>query len=151
MTLLSILSLSLLLVLEASVAESFTKQVEGCIGGFSDVNNCPKKYEFVGGPGYVGHRLDWPVKMLCSPSCTKNSNPKLCSLILALHGIYSNPKDQEWLMVGGEAAYATSDAFNEDLSVGGPYCISFHKAKNHAWEYKCGGDDEGKKSKSVQP
>ena len=121
-------------------AQLFTKQKEVCVDGSSNLN-CPKKYEFVGGAGYTGHRLDWPVTMYGTPSCTNKNNSKDCSLILALHGIYSNPGDQIWLMMGSSV---TGDAFNEDESVGGPYCISFHKAKDHAWESKCGGDDEGK-------
>lgn len=136
------LILSYFLVSEIVSTAAFSKKNLGCVDGSSNDNSCPKKYEFEGGPGYIGHRLDWPVTMFCSPSCNDNSNPKECSLILALHGIYSNPGDQMWLMLGA-ANDATIDTFNEDEYVGGPYCISFHKAKDDAWEYKCGGDDEG--------
>jgi hypothetical protein len=59
-------------------------------------------------------------------------------LILAFHGIYSNPSDQAWLMMGG---HNRRDAFDENQANGGPFCISFHKAKGDAWEYSCQGDD----------
>ncbi len=81
--------------------------------------------------------------MICSKSCTNNANPKVCSLIMAMHGIYSNPADQKWLMIGS-ATSPNHETFLEDQAHGGPFCISFHKAKDYAWEYKCGGDDEGR-------
>lgn len=121
---------------------SFIKTYEGCHGGHSGPN-CPKVWSVDGGPGWVGQRQDYgPVEMICTPSCTDNSSPKECSLILALHGIYSNPNEQKWLMLGTPTD-PNGETFIEDEEHGGPYCISFHKSKDDAWDYVCGRDDEG--------
>mmetsp|Transcript_18961 Transcript_18961/g.28092 ORF Transcript_18961/g.28092 Transcript_18961/m.28092 type:complete len:1368 (+) Transcript_18961:371-4474(+) len=103
--------------------------------------NCPRVWYVTGGPGWVGQRPSYPVQMICSPSCTDATSAKECSLIVAMHGIFSNPNDQKWLMMG-TATDPNYDTFLEDNDHGGPFCISFHKSKGDAWEYKCGGDDE---------
>lgn len=67
----------------------------GCVGGDSSPD-CPKSWRFSGGSGYVGQRVDdQNTKIMCSPSCTARdgSVDKECSLIMVLHGIYSNPGD----------------------------------------------------------
>jgi hypothetical protein len=67
----------------------------GCVGGNS-VPDCPKSWRFSGGPGYVGQRVGSDdTKIMCSPSCAirDGSVDKQCSLIMVLHGIYSNPQD----------------------------------------------------------
>jgi len=67
----------------------------GCVGGDSSPD-CPKSWHFSGGSGYVGQRTTDPnTKIMCSPSCATRdgSVDKQCSLILVLHGIYSNPGD----------------------------------------------------------
>lgn len=127
----------------AEADDAFTVTGGNCHPGFSGPN-CPKQWFFDGGPGYAGQRVPgsdnyFQTEMICSPSCTDVNNPKVCSLIMALHGIYSNPGDQKWLMIGnGE----DPEVYNEDEAHGGPFCISFHKSKGFPWEYKCGGDDE---------
>lgn len=103
--------------------------------------NCPRVWSITGGPGWAGQRTSYPVQMICSPRCTDASSAKECSLILAMHGIFSNPNDQKWLMIG-LATNPNDDTFHEDEDNGGPFCISFHKSKGDGWEYKCGGDDE---------
>ena len=119
MKLLFTLSLPLLLSTEAH-AQTFTQIEQACVNDSSNAN-CPKRYKFVGGPGYVvGQRLNKPVRMICTPpSCTNNTNPKdCCFLILALHGLFSNPYFQEWTMMGGTRDVVYTDLHNEDESVG---------------------------------
>ena len=67
----------------------------GCVAGGSSPD-CPMKWHFSGGNGYVGQRVgEENTKIMCSPSCTARdgSVDKECSLIMVLHGIYSNPAD----------------------------------------------------------
>ena len=139
------ISTLLLYITQVRAQQSITQTSGGCAEGHSGPN-CVTRYTFTGGPGWVGHRLQYPVEMFCSPSCgagtNGSSNPKVCSLILAFHGIYSNPNDQRWLMIGTPND-PNHQTFMENEAYGGPFCISFHKAKSDAWEYKCGGDDEG--------
>ena len=137
------LLLALLLVATQVRAQGFSKTGGGCLDGHSGPN-CPRVWMITGGPGWTGQRVDYPVEMICSPSCTDASSPKVCSHILAMHGIYSNPNDQKWLMIS-DPADPSADTFREEDSFGGPFCISFHKSINDAWEYACGGGDEGKK------
>jgi len=111
-----------------------------CHGGHSGPD-CPRQWHVAGGPGWTGQRTNWPVEVICSPSCTDASSPKECSLILAMHGVYSNPGDQKWLMMG-HSTDPNHETFIEDDEHGGPYCISFHKSIGEGWEFACGGDDE---------
>uniref|UniRef100_A0A7S1C1U9 Bulb-type lectin domain-containing protein n=1 Tax=Corethron hystrix TaxID=216773 RepID=A0A7S1C1U9_9STRA len=126
----------------ASVAngQKFVTSYQGCAPGQSG-NNCAKMWHVTGGPGWEGQRAEWDdargVRMICTASCTSKSNPKVCSLIMAFHGIYSNPGDQEWLMLG----YGNGGAYDESADAGGPYCISFHKSAADAWQYNCRGSD----------
>lgn len=141
--LISSATLLLFIIPQVRAQQSITQQTSGgCADGHSGPN-CVTRYTFTGGPGWVGHRLDYPVEMFCSPSCRGGTNePKVCSLIMAFHGIYSNPNDQRWLMLGSPTD-PNHETFMENEAYGGPFCISFHKAKDVAWDYACGGDDEG--------
>mmetsp|Transcript_13525 Transcript_13525/g.28712 ORF Transcript_13525/g.28712 Transcript_13525/m.28712 type:complete len:802 (+) Transcript_13525:183-2588(+) len=123
----------------------FTKEDMGCEYNPADGSACPRRYRISGGPGYTGERATWEhvasreTNMFCSPSCVEGGTANgECSLILAFHGIYSNPSDQHWLMMGHGAPEITYD---ESEASGGPFCISFHKAKGVAWDYTCNGDD----------
>ncbi len=92
------MAISCAMMAGVSLAElPFTKEYLGCVGD-DQGPNCAKEWKFTGGPGYVGHRLDHDMKIKCSPSCTDVNNPKICSLILVLHGIYSNPGDMVRLL-----------------------------------------------------
>lgn len=126
----------------AAQAQDFAYEDMGCEGDPGPA--CPRRYRITGGPGWVGHRTEWETRgewetsMFCSPSCVAGSpTVGACSLIVAMHGIYSNPGDQMWLMMGGDKALA----LDEDEANGGPYCITFPKAKADAWDYSCAGDD----------
>ena len=72
------------------LAQAFQKEDLGCVPN-QDGPNCPKHWRFSGGPGYVGQRVGADTKIFCSPSCVSSSNPKICSLIVVLHGIYMDP------------------------------------------------------------
>jgi len=117
----------------------------GCVGGDSSPD-CPKSWHFSGGSGYVGQRTTDPnTKIMCSPSCATRdgSVDKQCSLILVLHGIYSNPGDMIWLMLGSVEGntQVASEAFSEAEEDGGPFCISFHKSEGYPWDYSCDRND----------
>ena len=70
---------------EIALAQSFQKVDLGCAPAQSGPN-CAKQWSFSGGPGNVGQRASAVTKIFCSPSCQDASNPKVCSLILTLHG-----------------------------------------------------------------
>ncbi len=134
-----------LLLTRAANAQSFVKTGGDCHEGHSGAD-CPRVWSITGGPGWwVGHCPDHPVEMICSKSCTDNANPKVCSLMMVLHGTHSNPGTMKYFTIGS-ATDPTHETFLEDEAHGGPFCISFHKAIDNAWdEYnKCGGDDEGR-------
>jgi len=66
----------------------FSKISKGCVPGEGNGSNCAKYWEFSGGDGYSGQRPLQETNIYCSPSCTDASNPKICSLIMVLHGLY---------------------------------------------------------------
>eukprot|EP00316_Scyphosphaera_apsteinii_P000399 CAMPEP_0119343572 /NCGR_PEP_ID=MMETSP1333-20130426/106518_1 /TAXON_ID=418940 /ORGANISM="Scyphosphaera apsteinii, Strain RCC1455" /LENGTH=953 /DNA_ID=CAMNT_0007355969 /DNA_START=20 /DNA_END=2878 /DNA_ORIENTATION=- len=138
--------LTLMVVTIGHVLEAFNFAEHGCISGYTG-SDCPKEFSFWGGPGSDGvgnQRLGYrQQRILCSPSCVKNSHSRTCSLIMVLHAIYSNPVDQSWLMLGddSEAPKLADETFLEDEAHGGPFCISFHKSAGDAWDYSCFGDD----------
>eukprot|EP00555_Chaetoceros_dichaeta_P001754 CAMPEP_0198276148 /NCGR_PEP_ID=MMETSP1447-20131203/65154_1 /TAXON_ID=420782 /ORGANISM="Chaetoceros dichaeta, Strain CCMP1751" /LENGTH=1050 /DNA_ID=CAMNT_0043971071 /DNA_START=60 /DNA_END=3213 /DNA_ORIENTATION=- len=140
---LSLFSTIFAVCLSVTAASDDTISLGGgdCIGGTSG-SKCIREWTFSGGPGWTGQRATTSgsnrSRMICSPSCQRyGTNTDECLLIVALHGIYSNPNDQQWLMLGSIGP----EAFSESATDGGPFCISFHKSKNYPWEYNCSGDD----------
>jgi len=113
----------------------FSKTYLGCAEGENSGPNCAKSWEFSGGEGYGGQRPNYQTKIHCSPSCTDASNPKICSLILALHGFNMTPDQMEWAMLRGITS--GGDAFSETPANGGPFCISIHKAYTNYWSPTC--------------
>eukprot|EP00592_Proboscia_alata_P016555 CAMPEP_0194396696 /NCGR_PEP_ID=MMETSP0174-20130528/125135_1 /TAXON_ID=216777 /ORGANISM="Proboscia alata, Strain PI-D3" /LENGTH=998 /DNA_ID=CAMNT_0039192795 /DNA_START=386 /DNA_END=3382 /DNA_ORIENTATION=- len=58
-----------------------------------------------------------------------------------MHGIYSNPGDQIWLMMGSEGT-GNSETYAEDEAHGGPFCIAFPKSADYPWDYSSDGVDK---------
>ena len=140
--------LSLVLVLLIPLAPTvfaapFTLSGGQCIAGTSGPN-CVRDWTVENGPGWTGHRAEWAnndswrTRILCSASCQRNGSGNQCQLMAVMHGIYSHPADQVWLMLGG---IWSDEAFSESPSDGGPFCISFHKAIGDAWQYNCAEED----------
>ena len=121
-------------------AQSFVRSYKGCVKN-SRGTSCPGSWEVEGGPGSVGNdRANYPTLMTCSPSCVKSNNPKVCSLIVVMHGNWYKPSYMQWKMLGypygpGGETYAEGDEY------GGPFCIAFPKAASNGWIYHQVGAD----------
>ncbi|CAK0817602.1 unnamed protein product [Prorocentrum cordatum] len=117
---------------------SVSRAARGSGGGDDAPRGRSPAAAFVGrtqGTSYARYDYSDPVRgdwwVLCSAQCPGTR----CGLLIALHGIYSNPGDQTWLMLGSDVEQSFADEGNR------PFCMAFLKSEHAPWDYSACNND----------